>query len=145
MELITNRTQADVDRAKELWSKGWQNLTLEEKNEWLAGMKGAYNYTDWNRVESAVAQLAEVLGIDLETKTDWAIEDEIKYSDQERYLNNIAILRERGGCLVNTPPVPGSLSKLTYSLANDIEQILVDIETAVKLFSRCGEVYCGEV
>ena len=53
-ELITNRTQADVTRVRELALKGWANLTEEEKAEWNAGMKGAYNATDLNRVTQAM-------------------------------------------------------------------------------------------
>ena len=53
-ELITDRTQADVTRVRELALKGWANLTEEEKAEWNAGMKGAYNATDLNRVTQAM-------------------------------------------------------------------------------------------
>ena len=52
--LITDRTQADVTRVRELALKGWANLTEEEKAEWNAGMKGAYNATDLNRVTQAM-------------------------------------------------------------------------------------------
>ena len=74
MELITDRTQADVNRAKELNKKVYDafasmvaaavdadtliepmavieaTLTEAEFAEWKAGSKGAYNYTDLNRV-----------------------------------------------------------------------------------------------
>ena len=53
-ELITDRTQADVNRVRELALKGWANLTDAEKAEWNAGMKGAYNATDLNRVTQAM-------------------------------------------------------------------------------------------
>ena len=53
-ELITDRTQADVNRVRELALKGWANLTEGEKAEWNAGMKGAYNATDLNRVTQAM-------------------------------------------------------------------------------------------
>ena len=47
-ELVYNRTQADVDRVYTLKNKiltgGLAALTAEEKAEYLAGMKGAYNY-----------------------------------------------------------------------------------------------------
>ena len=57
MNLITDRTAADVVRWKTLHDKGWEAMSAEEQSEWLGGMKGSYNYTDMNRVESAVKEL----------------------------------------------------------------------------------------
>ena len=57
-ELITDRTQSDVTHWKELHDKGWVGMTDEEKAEWnTASMKGAYNYTDLNRVVEAMDYL----------------------------------------------------------------------------------------
>ena len=58
MNLITDRTAADVERYLTLRNKGFANLTATEKSEWLSNMKGAYNYTDLNRVEDAVQYVA---------------------------------------------------------------------------------------
>lgn len=60
--LITNRTQADVERVKALAAKGFAGMTAAEQAEWLAGMKGAYNAADLNRVETALNYLAGRLG-----------------------------------------------------------------------------------
>ena len=57
MAFITNRTQGDVARRQALEQKGIANMTDTELAEWLAPSKGAYNYTDLNRVEEAVAKL----------------------------------------------------------------------------------------
>ena len=44
---ITDRTQADIDRVKELTAKARSGTwTEEEQAEWAAGMKGALSYTD---------------------------------------------------------------------------------------------------
>ena len=59
--LITDRTQADEERVEELAAKGYDAMTAEEKSEWDGEMKGAYDASDLNRVESAVAYLAELL------------------------------------------------------------------------------------
>ena len=60
--LVYDRTQADVDRVFTLKNKiltgGLTALTAEEKAEYMAGMKGAYNYGDMNRVGQAVAYIA---------------------------------------------------------------------------------------
>lgn len=46
--LVYDRTQADVDRVFTLKNKilteGLSSLSAEEKTEYMAGMKGAYNY-----------------------------------------------------------------------------------------------------
>lgn len=47
---IIDRTQTDVEFAKLLKSKGWQNLTDEEKEQWRNGLKGALNLKDVQRV-----------------------------------------------------------------------------------------------
>lgn len=57
-ELITDRTQSDVTHWQELHDKGWAGMTDDEKAEWsTAAMKGAYNYTDLNRVTEAMDYL----------------------------------------------------------------------------------------
>lgn len=60
---ITDRTQADVDRVKELTAKARTGTwTEEEQQEWAAGMKGALSYTDYNRIENGIKELAEIIG-----------------------------------------------------------------------------------
>ena len=145
MNLITNRTQADVDRVKELAAKAKAGTwTAQEQAEWLAGMRGAYNYTDFNRVEAAVAELAVMLGVQLNTVTTWSVERIPTAADTVRYLANIRKLRTICQGLTNTPATPENMSRMTYTTANDIEQILKDLETVILSWTRCGDVYCGE-
>lgn len=60
--LITDRTQADVDRARYLnglWDPRalqWRG-TAQERAEWEAGPRGAYGFGDMNRVTQAAAYL----------------------------------------------------------------------------------------
>ena len=60
--LITDRTQSDITRWRTLHDKGWANMTADEKTEWTAGMKGAYNATDLNRVNNALIYLRDLFG-----------------------------------------------------------------------------------
>ena len=145
MNLITDRTQADVDRVAQLAGKGFANMTEAEQTEWLAGLKGAYNYTDLNRVESAVRALADILGVNVTVKTNWLVSDVPTAADMTRYLDNIRALREVNSALARTPAVPATMTGLTYKTANDIEQILLDIEAVINCWRRCGEAICGEV
>ena len=86
--------------------------------------KGAYNYSDLNRVERAVAELSDMLGLGLVTKTDWGMWDIPTAQDMERYLGNVAILRQQIEAETTVPALPLSMNKLTYTDANNIELIL---------------------
>lgn len=86
--------------------------------------KGAYNYSDLNRVERAVAELSDMLGFELITKTDWGMRDIPTASEMERYLNNVAVLREQVADDANVPKLPTSMNNLTYTDANNIESVL---------------------
>lgn len=59
--LITDRTAADVARVHELAVKGYAGMTAAELAEWLAGVKGAYNAVDLNRVGTALNYLRDRL------------------------------------------------------------------------------------
>ena len=60
---ITDRTQTDVDRVKELTAKARTGTwTEEEQQEWASGMKGALSYTDYSRIENGIKELAEIVG-----------------------------------------------------------------------------------
>lgn len=63
MNLIFDRTQADVTYAAELNRKlgRGEALTSQELADWNAGLKGAYNATDMNRVDAAVRELGGLL------------------------------------------------------------------------------------
>ena len=63
--LIYDRTLEDVAEVRRLLAKldpeTGDGLTAAEQAKWDAGLKGAYNFTDLNRVESAVKTLAAAL------------------------------------------------------------------------------------
>ena len=154
MELITDRTLADVTRAQQFRSKGWNNLTVAEQAEWSAGLKGAYNYTDLNRVESAVATLraklaAEGYPIELEATRVWTKADIPTVADMERYLANVRAIRKGWEVKATTPQVPGTMAGLNYEGANAIEQVLMDVEqlleNMVSAFVYSSDIFMGEL
>lgn len=60
--LVTDRSQADVDSLRALLARGAANWTAEELSEFnLARSKGSYNYTDLNRVTEAMDYINEQL------------------------------------------------------------------------------------
>lgn len=86
--------------------------------------KGAYNYSDLNRVERAVAEISDLAGLNLITKQDWKMWDIPSVSDMSRYLGNIMAIRALIADNENVPAAPTSMSNLTYNDANNIELIL---------------------
>ena len=119
VEMITDRSASDVLLAKNLIKKGFQNMTEDEKNSFLSGLKGAYNYIDVNRIETAIKyfvdtmlqiyeqniQLAKELGVDwaeiydvpynpedyknMVHKNDWSTNDIFSEADRTDFLNKI--------------------------------------------------------
>lgn len=159
--LIYDRTQADVDRVFELKNKimsnGLSALTDNEKTEYMGGMKGAYNYTDMNRVGQAVTYLANrtqtiaqelkdyrvqkgvsdddyyrmpygSTGVTVDAKTNWAVGDIPTREQATAYIQNLAVLRNAVPLATAAPNIPTSLDRLTFGVANDIEHLLVMID-----------------
>ena len=116
--MITDRTLSDVT-----------NVDINSSTV----SKGAYNYTDLNRVESKVKELNDLLVTynymsALTTKLDWSMTDKFNVNDGTRYLNNVKAIRQALATYETTPETPSTMANLTYEQANDIEKILVDIE-----------------
>ena len=65
------------------------------------------------------------------------------------YLQNVKWLREAMVLYPNTPEVPDDMEGFTFAEANDIQQILVNIETTINLMLSSiiysGEIFSGEV
>ena len=135
MELITDRTEADV---------------------LLANEKGRYRYSDLNRVEQAVAELC-TLAVQLDiypkltTKIDWGLpgafsSDSWPTEEQMiRYLGNIHALCN---CFSLDVALPSTMAHLTYQSANDIENALLSaylrVQGILNTYHFSGEIYAGE-
>ena len=154
LNLITDRTQRDVERWRLLHSKGYDALTDAEKAEWQTALKGAYNYVDMNRVESAVAFVANRLGelgyfVFPEVKATWNVTDHPTKADMNRYFGNIALLRAVLPLYQTTPKAPTTGKKMDYLVANDIEKILSDIDRQIAAINQSwyytGDVFTGEI
>ena len=139
--LVTDRTDADVN---------------------AGNAKGTYTAEDLNRVGAAMNYVADRLkaaGYDphISPKTDWKDEDWVDTSAEAVYLGDLAELRKQFTMLESTPRVPprilataiNSGDGLTYGWANDIEQILMDIDALLTNIAAgwlySGEIYSGEV
>ena len=133
LSLITDRTRADVENETD---------------------KGFYTATDLNRVGAAVEYIAgrfTALGYacPVTVKKDWLTSDAPTASQMEAYRQNIATLRALIAVMKSTPETPETMRFLDYSKANDIERILLDLDTlltnAALAWYQSGEIYAGEV
>ena len=133
LTLITDRTAEDV-----------ANKTA----------KGFYNASDLNRVGAAVQYVAERFtaqgyAVTVSPKTDWLASDIPTASELETYRQNIATLRALIAVMKSTPETPETMRFLDYIKANDIEQILLDLDTlltnAALAWYQSGELFAGEV
>lgn len=152
--LITDRTGADVSRVEALAAKIKAGTATEsELAEWNgAAMKGAYNYTDLNRVGEAVAYLAARLrlygyAVTVAPKTDWSESDTPSPAQLEAYLADLCTLRKALAQLPATPTTPDGIT--TVEEANDIESILTATEALinsalqVRLHAAKPFLFCG--
>jgi len=115
-KLIYDRTQADVDSAKENQSN-------------TRNLKGSYNYNDLNRIEEWCEYLSQELSdvgytTSITTKTDWDGDNFPTQAELTRIVNNVRTLKNAYYSYTN---VPDNASKMTFSKANDIEKVLNEI------------------
>ena len=178
--LITDRSASDVSRIDRLLKKGRRNWTADERLYFFNGsggyeavstltdeistltdtvtvyigdgvVRGAYNYTDLNRVTAAMDGIKARLEKDgyrvdgyRDTVNEWSDSDAPRAAQLEAYLANVAAIRAVLDVLPTTPETPEDMDLLTWMEANDIEQILVDVETLAqsmrKVFRRSNQV-----
>lgn len=115
--------------------------------------KSFYNATDLNRVGAAVEYVAgrfQALGYDCQVsvKKGWSDSDTPTASQMETYRQNIATLRRQIAVMQSTPETPETIRQLNYIRANNIEQILMDLDQLItnihKSWYFSGEIYAGE-
>lgn len=149
--LITNRTREDVTEAVRLTSTPYFKLSDVDKEKLNGSLRGAYNATDFNRVTSAMQYLQtwfKATGYDIPVvlKT-WNLAEIPSRNQLKQYLDSIKSLRSAIAVLPTTPTAPETMDGFTYSKANDIEQILVDLdELLTKMataYRHCGAAVCG--
>ena len=128
-------------------------MTADQQATWSAPMKGAYNYTDLNRVGHNLEYLAGVLtayGYSpiVNVRTDYAIGEWPSPDDMRAYVQSIKNIREALAALSTTPEAPMSMDDGTITTWNDIEKILLDVDALISYMIAasfyCSEIYSGE-
>ena len=162
--LVYDRTSEDVAEVRRLLAKldpeTGDGLTAAEQAKWDAGLKGAYNFTDLNRVEQAVKTLAAALtsaGYPVEITPvlkggkaedrEWREGDVLYRPQWTTYLDNVQRLRDAYYTLAETGELPAPEDKLKYTGANTIEKVLADIDLLLdgmkSIYRRAGTFTAG--
>lgn len=148
MNLVYNRTAQDVETAR------------TQRGTTLTPLKGCYNVSDLNRVESAVKLLAVALtssGYPVEVTPvlkgsksedrEWQEGDIVRRAQLTTYLVNVQRLRDAYYTLTETGALPAPEDKLGYVGANNIEKVLADIDLLIgwmkSSYRRCGTFRAG--
>lgn len=102
---------------------------------------GPYDWRDFNRVGTFVAEVVDVLSkagykADVVTKTDWTRQSIQTRQDMAQYIANIQTLRNILAFHPETPAAPDTIRFLTYQKANDIERILLELEIQLESMMR---------
>ena len=148
MNLVYDRTAQDIETAR------------TQRGATLTPLKGAYNFTDLNRVELAVKTLAAALtaaGYPVEITPvlkggkaedrEWQEGDVLYRPQWTTYLANVQTLRDAYYTLAGTGELPKPEDKLDYQGANTIEKVLADIDLLIDCmkasYRRCGTFRAG--
>ena len=151
LNLITNRTQSDVSIRRAAFERIFSGNATEQDYSLLSQNVGSYNASDLNRVGIAIRWLSAALqqlgyGSITYAKVDWADTDIPTKEELDGYLADVAAIRSVFTLPQDAPDVPAM--PLDYDKANDIERILLLVETLVenvkKAWFYSGEIYAGE-
>lgn len=152
-ELIYDRTPEETEELAAINQLRWQDMTAGQQGTWLAG-RGAFNYTDWNRIKDATAYLYTLLtGMGYEMPDYVALSAKtINGNLTEDNLRNLlasvsAIKSVLDYAMVELPTdITGGLST---DDANNIEKSLAATYTLAMLITQqqtySGQTYSGQL
>lgn len=152
IRLVTDRTEADRERIRELCARGVALWTAEERAWWASALclRGNYDERDLNRVGVAVDWLAKELRrrgylAPAYPKTNWAETDAPTRTQRAAYLANVETVRVAQGIYLTE--IPLTMDDLSLEGANDIERALVEADAVFPHYTAwtAGEVTCGGV
>lgn len=157
IRLITDRVPADAEQVRTFYLR---TIAKKSMNQWTAAekewffhslIKGAYNYSDFNRVGIALHYLKKELAKHgfapyVNARTDWTIGPIQPDSTVEAYRKSVESV---GTCQKWIPvlEIPSTMDNLTTDGANQLEKILVHADSYLpryKTMWTSGEITCGE-
>lgn len=114
---------------------------------------GYYNATDLNRVGAAVAYVRDRLSaagysVSVKPKTDWQAGDAPTTTQMAQYAADVAAIRAVLAVYTSTPATPPDMDGLTAAEANNIEQILTDVDGLITkmmaAYTHSGMMHAGQ-
>lgn len=117
-------------------------------------VKGAYNSTDLNRVGAAVEYVRNRLAqydykCSVNPKQSWTYTDIPTQQELDEYLEDIRTIRSALATKPTTPQAPADMEQFNYIEANNIEQILLDVDALITnmtmSFVFCGQPFSGQI
>nr|DAH76857.1 MAG TPA: hypothetical protein [Bacteriophage sp.] len=151
--MITDRTQSDINTAKNLIETKVKKFVTLTAAEIEALERGTMTINTLNRIEEKQSELKTLLnqcgyyGTDITVKTNWKIGDMFYDVDFQRIIDNENLLRNALYTFIDTPNTPDI--SFGYEDINNLEKILVDIENMItimkKNFRKSGTFKSGEV
>ena len=149
--MITDRTLNDVTEAKKIRASKIQKFIELTDEETAIVEKGLITLNTLNRIEIKQAEVDSMLyrmgytGGEIVNKY-WSNATYFNEYDLQRIVDNVATLRKKFFVVADTPRNPKS--RFDYIEFNNIEKILVDIETMIddmkSYYRECDTFYCGE-
>lgn len=151
-DMITTRTQSDVDNAlklRETKVKDFKSLTEDDVNTLERGM---FTINTLNRIEEKQVELKNLMNdlgywnTSIRNKIDWGYTDIFTETDFQRIIDNENILIDAFFTHNDTPITPDI--SFHYNDINSLERILVDLDVMINdvksHYKECGTFECGE-
>lgn len=127
----------------------WQGAIFDRAEQDVTNRtsKGFCNVVDMQRLEDNCVILANVLGVTIDGRSEWAMEEFPDQSEFTRILGNINTLRGAYYTSSSTPSTPENPMN-HYAKWNAAERILYDLYTLylanASAYIRAGEAFAGE-
>ena len=112
-----------------------------------------YTAADLNRIGTAVAYVRDRLAsvgyvVDIKPKIDWQAGDVPTATQMAQYASDVAAIRAALSVYTVTPAAPPDMDGLTAQEANNIEQILTDVDDLITkmmaAYRHSGMMYTGQ-
>ncbi len=151
IRLVTDRTVSDLDTLREMYRRGADSWTEEERTWFLTApcLRGSYDAQDLNRVGTALRYLAGELErrgyiAQVSPQTGWKGEDAPNRTQMERYLRDVMTVRDAQNLYVEAQP-PATMRFSGVNEWNAIEKALVEADSYFpRYFSwQSGNLQCG--
>lgn len=150
-DLITNRTQSDVDEAVEIRDKKVKTFQILTDSDVSTLERGMLTMNTLNRIAQKQDELKKLINglgywnTPTENKTDWTYTDIFTEGEFQMIIDNENILRNAFFTYKDTPNTPNI--SFHYEDINSLEKILVDLDVMINdvksNYRECGNYYCG--